>query len=327
MLEIFICIAAIFSFSIFLYNNKKKKYDKLLRDIKDKEIESNNLTKQKELSERELWQAKEKITLLQEEQNKQEQKIQEGTEKFRQVMEGFSKTSAEAAEESKRSMEAKKAYWEAQEKSIEENYMICNINLGKSYEMEQDRLIAETDIIRKELDKISSTRTAAIEALLKEKEIEEDLSFYCLTIESNDLDDIKILDPIKDRLHQPRILCMLIWSTYYQKPMTQLCNNILGEKTICGIYKITNTQTKECYIGQAVDVAKRWKDHAKCGLGIDTPAGNKLYKAMKEYGLYSFSWELIEECPRDQLNEKEKTFIEIYSSKTFGYNSAAGNKK
>ena len=33
-------------------------------------------------------------------------------------------------------------------------------------------------------------------------------------------------------------------------------------------------KTKECYIGQAVDLASRWKDHAKCGLHIDSPAGN-----------------------------------------------------
>ena len=50
---------------------------------------------------------------------------------------------------------------------------------------------------------------------------------------------------------------------------------------------------------------KRWKDHAKCGLGIDTPASNKLYKAMLEDGLYNFSFELLEKCSRDELNEKE----------------------
>ena len=62
-------------------------------------------------------------------------------------------------------------------------------------------------------------------------------------------------------------------------------NNILGTAVVCGIYKITNQKTNMCYIGQAADVAKRWKDHAKCGLGIDTPANNKLYKAMQEDGL------------------------------------------
>ena len=73
----------------------------------------------------------------------------------------------------------------------------------------------------------------------------------------NDLDDVQTLERIKPKLHQPRILCMLIWSTYYQKPMTALCNNVLGPVEVTGIYKITNQKTDECYIGQAVDVAKR----------------------------------------------------------------------
>ena len=68
---------------------------------------------------------------------------------------------------------------------------------------------------------------------------------------------------------------MVIWTTYFQKPMTALSNNVLGTDTICGIYKITNQNNDMCYIGQSVDIATRWKSHAKCGLGIDAPAGNK----------------------------------------------------
>lgn len=75
---------------------------------------------------------------------------------------------------------------------------------------------------------------------------------------------------------------------------------------------------------QKSDIDKRWKDHAKCGLGIDTPVGNKLYKAMKEYGLNNFSFELLEECPRELLNEKEMFYIQSYQSDKFGYNSNKG---
>ena len=109
--------------------------------------------------------------------------------------------------------------------------------------------------------------------------------------------------------------------------MTALCNNILGTAIVSGVYKITNQETGECYIGQAVDVAKRWKDHAKCGLGIDTPVNNKLYKAIQEYGIWNFSWELLEKCDKELLNEKEKYYIELYDSKNYGYNSSIGIKK
>ena len=47
---------------------------------------------------------------------------------------------------------------------------------------------------------------------------------------------------------------------------------------------------------------------------------------MHEYGLHNFSFELLEECSREELDEKEKNFIEIYDSKNFGYNITKGNK-
>jgi group I intron endonuclease len=120
---------------------------------------------------------------------------------------------------------------------------------------------------------------------------------------------------------------MLIWQTWFQKPLKALSANVLGTKVVTGIYKITNRQTGECYVGQARDVASRWSDHAKCGLGIDTPANNKLYQAMEKYGLWSFSWELLEECPQEQLNEKEKFYIDLYDSYNYGMNSNKGVSK
>ena len=209
----------------------------------------------------------------------------------------------------------------------EEEYDILVKELYKSYDNEQDRILDQIKWEQSKLDNIRSTRAAAIQAQIKEREIKDQLSFYCLQPTENELDDIKALERVKPNLHQPRILCMLIWSTYFQKPMTALCNNILGTAIVCGIYKITNQETGECYIGQAVDIAKRWKDHAKCGLGIDTPANNKLYKAIQEYGIWNFSWELLEKCSKEQLNEKEYFYIDLYDSKNYGYNSSSGIKK
>ena len=199
--------------------------------------------------------------------------------------------------------------------------------LGVSYEKHQLDLLRKTDKIREELDSIKVTRTAAIQAQIKEKEIKEKRELYMLCPKTADIDDIRKLERIKPDLHNPRVLSMLIWSTFFQKPMTTLCNNVLGTSAITGIYKITNQNNDMCYIGQAVDVATRWKNHAKCGLDIDTPAGNKLYKAMKEEGIWNFSWELLEECPRNELDAKEKFYIELYQSKDFGYNTTKGNNK
>ena len=120
---------------------------------------------------------------------------------------------------------------------------------------------------------------------------------------------------------------MLIWQTFWQPLAKQRFPIILQAKTKIGIYKITNIRTEECYIGQSLDIYKRWCQHCKAGLGIDTPVGNKLYKAIQKDGLQNFTFELIIECSKEQLNEKEKYFIELYQSDTYGYNGTGGNKK
>ena len=86
----------------------------------------------------------------------------------------------------------------------------------------------------------------------------------------------------------------------------------MGTNTKCGIYKITNLISNQAYIGQSVDIASRFKQHIKCGLGIDAPASNKLYKSMIEDGVWNFSFELLEECSKDKLNERESFWIDLY---------------
>lgn len=210
-------------------------------------------------------------------------------------------------------------------KEEEEEYEQCKDALQTAYSNLQLQLMREADEAREELAKIEATRAAAIQAQIKEKEIEENSSFYCLQVADSELRDIAVLESIKSKLNQPRILSMLIWQTYWRTPMTNLCNNVIGKTTKTGIYKITNQKTKECYIGQAVDLASRWKDHAKCGLGIDTPVGNKLYRSMQEFGIQNFSWEVLEECERKDLDEKEKYYINLYMSKEYGFNTLKGS--
>ena len=199
-------------------------------------------------------------------------------------------------------------------------------NLESVYNSKQEELRQQYLKEINELEVVRKTREAAVAAQVREKEIKEKLTFYCLNPSTQDIYDIQTLNAIKPKLHNPRILSMLIWSTFFQKDMTALCNRILGTNKKTGIYKITNQLNDMCYIGQSVDIANRWKDHAKHGLGIDVPASNKLYIDMQEEGIWNFSWELLEECPREQLNEKERYYIELYQSESFGYNSTKGNK-
>jgi len=215
---------------------------------------------------------------------------------------------------------------ENQYKEAEEEHDMEIDALNTAYSNLQLKLMREADECRADLDKIRSTRAAAIEAQRREKELENNISFYCVPISDADKSDIAKLENLKPSLNKPRVLSMLIWQTWFQKPLKSLSANVVGISDKTGIYKITNIKTKECYIGQAVSIKDRWTDHVKCGLGIDTPAGNKLYKAMQEDGIWNFAFEVLEECPREQLNEKEKYYINLYNSYEFGYNSNRGNK-
>ena len=211
-------------------------------------------------------------------------------------------------------------------KEVEEEHDMEIEALNTAYSNLQLKLLREADEVRSDLDKIKATRAAAIEAARREKDIENNLTFYCLDISDADKRDIAKLEALKPSLNKPRVLSMLIWQTWFQKPLKALSANVVGATDATGIYKITNIKTKECYIGQAMHIKERWAEHAKCGLGIDTPAGNKLYKAIQEFGLWNFSFEVLEICPQNQLNEKEKYYIDLYSSYDYGYNSTRGNK-
>lgn len=198
--------------------------------------------------------------------------------------------------------------------------------IEKDFDTKMISLDKQKENIEAEIAKLQAALTAGVEAQLREREKEENIDFYKLHITDQELSDIKTLNAVKAMLFNPVILSKLIWTTYFQKQTTELCNRVLGVNKICGIYKITNLITQQYYIGQSVDVAQRWKDHTKCGLGIDAPATNKLYKAMQEDGVWNFSFELMEKCSREELNEKERLWIEMYQTDKFGYNSTKGNK-
>lgn len=100
-----------------------------------------------------------------------------------------------------------------------------------------------------------------------------------------------MLEKLKSLFHQPIVLSKLIWTQFFQKQMTDLCNRVLnGRKGVCGIYKITDLITGQHYIGQSLKIDDRWKTHCKYGLGIDTPTTNILYKAMLKDEVWNFTF-------------------------------------
>ena len=283
------------------------------KEIEELEGRVDNLKTEKKNLDYDLISLREQNKMLQNEAQNWETKAAEAKASIA-ASQSAAKASAAAQEElTKKAFESYCATLESAYAKAEEEHDAAKAQLVDSIEQEQ-----------KKLKEISATRAAAHEALLKEQEIKENKDNYRLIPSQSDLEDIQALDRVKRTLHKPRILSMLVWQTYWQPLAKTRFPQILQAKTKMGIYKITNTQTNECYIGQSVDVYKRWNDHCKCGLGIDTPPGNKLYKAIQDYGLENFTFELLTECTKEELNSKEKYFIELYQAKDYGYNGNDG---
>ena len=92
-----------------------------------------------------------------------------------------------------------------------------------------------------------------------------------------------------------------------------------------GIYKITNTINNKCYIGQSTDLAKRIRKHIKTLIG-GTNRNEHLQNAYNKYGTGSFTIEIIEECQKENLDEREIFWIDYYHSydPRYGYNKTKG---
>lgn len=89
-----------------------------------------------------------------------------------------------------------------------------------------------------------------------------------------------------------------------------------------GIYKITNKINSKCYIGQSINIERRFIHHKKYRYGFQN---NKvLYKAIQKYGIDNFDFEIIEECLQEELDKKEKYYIEKYNAYYNGYNMTKG---
>lgn len=184
----------------------------------------------------------------------------------------------------------------------------------------------ELEQISQVLETMRAKAKAAIEAAKREEEKKLELDKYKILISELDLLEINRLREIAPYFRNPRAIYKIIWETYYRNNTTDLINRIIGSEEKTGIYKITNLNNQKTYIGQATNLAERIRQHIKCGIGIDTP-NNKLYNAMMKYGVENYSFEVIEECSREELNKREAFWIEFYHSQDFGYNMTKGNTR
>ena len=169
------------------------------------------------------------------------------------------------------------------------------------------------------LANMQSLTNAAVEANKRAHEMAEKANFYRLVLSEEDVREIERLREVTPYLRDSEPLNKVIWKVYYENPYTDMIGRVVGKGVHTGIYKITNLENGMCYIGQAANIADRWKQHIKRGIGAETPTRNKLYPAMLAIGVENFTFEIVEECDRTKLNEREDYWQDYFKAKEFGY--------
>ena len=207
-----------------------------------------------------------------------------------------------------------------QAKQIAENdYLETLKDCANSFTSQINDKKNELKKVQDELADLVQKLNSAVEANKRAEEIKQKQDFYRLQLTAIDLDEIKRLREVEPYLREKEPLNKVIWKVYYEKPYTDLIGRVVGTGIHTGIYKITNIENQMCYVGQAVNIADRWKQHIKRGIGAEAPTRNKLYPAMLEVGVENFTFEIVEECDKSKLNEREDYWQEFFHAKDFGY--------
>lgn len=101
----------------------------------------------------------------------------------------------------------------------------------------------------------------------------------------------------------------------------------MQKEKISGIYCIENMINHKKYIGQSVDINKRWKNHIR---KLNNEYHNNIYlqSAWNKYGSDNFNFYILEQCNSEVLDEKEIFYINLFNTadRNSGYNLKSGGQ-
>lgn len=281
------------------HSSLKSKREEILNNLNDLQQQATNLQNQASILQQQ------NITL-------QKQAEESSNALYEKSYELASEKMSQAAE----SMSQK--FQQAQE-TAEQEYLQTLQECADSFQKQISNKKLELFKVNAELADLTAKLNAAVEANKRAEELKAKQDFYRLQLPQVDIDEISRLREVIPYLRDSEPLNKVIWKVYYEKPYTDLIGRVIGNGTHTGIYKITNIENQMCYVGQAANLADRWKQHIKRGIGAETPTRNKLYPAMLEYGVENFTFEVVEECDRMKLNDREDYWQEYFHAKDFGY--------
>ena len=308
-----------------------KTLDAILKEIKEKEFVKEQILEDIELYDKVLKRTLEmkrnyetEIQVLETKKKEIENSLETDQRIAKQSVEAIYNTAYQnMAENLDREAENYAVKFENDRVEYENQYEDMLATFTANFLKTQQELKVDLDETKKILATERSKTQAAIEANKREDEKRNENSKYRISLNTIDLQEIKHLKEVVPYLRNSRPISKIIWEAYFRAATNSMITRVVGTGPHIGIYRITNLLDGKCYIGQSVDIAERFRQHIKCGLGIDTP-NNILYKAMLQDGVENFAFEVLEECERSALNTQEVYWIDYYKSQTFGYNMNKG---
>lgn len=189
-------------------------------------------------------------------------------------------------------------------------------NFIQEYKSKQEVAEQEYKDILEILEDFRKRREVVNQQVLREKEAQENTDFYRIQLTQNEIDDLKIIKEVESRFNNKEVLHKAAFDCYIRRPLLEMEKRVLNNKKPSGIYIITYIPTGEIYIGKSTDINNRWQEHCKSAYGVGTIAHSSLHTKMARDGIWNFTFQVLEEVPKEKLGEREKYWIEQYGATT-----------
>ncbi len=179
----------------------------------------------------------------------------------------------------------------------------------------------EIDSLAETIDSLKNSYRAALFASKREEEKKEsgDQIGWTFCLEAHEENLTRILKGLMATYPDLETdFANIIWKKIWLPKIQKLAGQqSLDGKT--GIYRLRLVDDESvAYVGQAVNIKERWYTHMKKMLGVEKTGNEKLYSL--GYGPEKFIWELVEEVDKQDLDEREKFWIEWWGCKEWGLN-------